>query len=93
MRLQSTFAILDVMRGRRSLEKALKSGQSIPVVIEAEIVRPWGSDDGVSIEFELRVKSVRVVDAVGIEPTTPAVSRRCSPAELRIRSENDTIFD
>ena len=27
----------------------------------------------------------RVVDAAGFEPATPAVSRRCSPAELCVR--------
>jgi hypothetical protein len=28
----------------------------------------------------------KMVDATGIEPVTPSMSTRCSPAELRVRS-------
>jgi hypothetical protein len=33
----------------------------------------------------LRCKGLRMVDATGIEPVTPSMSTRCSPAELRVR--------
>jgi hypothetical protein len=61
MKIQSGFGILDVKHGRRNLEKhfKVKGAKPIPVTIQAEIVDQWGGDDGVSIEFELQVKSVK----------------------------------
>lgn len=61
MKIQSTFGLLDVKHGRRQLEKhfmAMKG--NLKVTIEAEIIGQWSHDDGVSIEFELDVKSVKV---------------------------------
>ncbi len=33
-----------------------------------------------------------MVDATGIEPVTPSMSTRCSPAELRVRSEEGAVY-
>jgi len=55
--ISSTFAILDVKRGRNALKRRLGKGP-IPVTIQAFITRDWGRDDGTSIEFELEVTSV-----------------------------------
>ena len=63
--IKSDFALLDVKGGRKALFKALGfTGRSdaapIPVTITAEIVGAWGTDDGTSQEFELRVTGVQV---------------------------------
>lgn len=71
--IKSGFGLLDVKSGRAALSKYFderkprKSGwgtvpknKPIKVLIEAEIVDQWGNDDGVSIEFELKVKNVKV---------------------------------
>lgn len=54
----SDFAILDVKHGRKALAKHIKAGATVPVTIQAEIVRQWSGDDGTSIEFELKVLKV-----------------------------------
>lgn len=51
----SSYGILDVERGRKALAKHLKQHGSVPVLIEAVITDPFGSDDGVSIEFNMEV--------------------------------------
>jgi hypothetical protein len=68
MKLKSEFAILDVMHGRRQLDKLIdKAGnghdlpERIPVVIHGWITGRWGSDDGISQEFNVKVDSVEVV--------------------------------
>jgi hypothetical protein len=67
MKLQSTFALLDVMRGRRALDKLMPPGSQslpkdkrIPVTIKGFISHRHGDDDGVSIEFGVDVTSVEV---------------------------------
>jgi hypothetical protein len=67
MKLQSTFALLDVMRGRKALDKLMPPGSNrlpddkrIPVTIHGFISHRHGSDDGVSIEFGVDVTSVDV---------------------------------
>lgn len=67
MKLQSKFAILDVMRGRKSLDammppgsKSLPKHQRIPVVIHGYISHRHGSDDGTSMEFGVDVTRVEV---------------------------------
>lgn len=66
MKLNSTFALLDVMHGRRQLEKKIASDKKagrqtrIPVTVTGYITGQWGSDDGTSIEFEIDVKAVKV---------------------------------
>jgi hypothetical protein len=67
MKLQSTFALLDVMRGRKALDKLMPPGSQslpkdkrIPVVIHGYISHRHGSDDGVSIEFGVDVTNVEV---------------------------------
>lgn len=64
MRLQSKFAILDVMRGRVGLLKRLKPSDAKPVevVIHGRIEDEFGSDDGVSQEFNVIVDRVEVLD-------------------------------
>lgn len=61
-RIQSTYAILDVMRGRKALARYLEQHGPVRVLIEAEITRPYGPDDGVSIEFDMDVSSVKLVE-------------------------------
>lgn len=53
---KSDWAALDVIRGRRALEKRLAKGERIEVVIKA-VIDPdprSHSDDGTSIQFTLR---------------------------------------
>lgn len=59
-RLSSSYAILDIERGRKALVKHLDKLGSVRVLIEAIITDPYGSDDGVSIEFNMDVVSVKV---------------------------------
>mgnify|MGYP007011826221 CR=1 FL=1 len=67
MKLQSTFALLDVMRGRKALDKLMPPGsqslpddQRIPVTIHGFISHRHGSDDGISQEFGVDVTRVEV---------------------------------
>jgi hypothetical protein len=73
MKLQSDFALLDVKRGRRQLDKLVdrngKTGaekhdlpERIPVVIHGWITHRHGRDDGVSQEYGVEVDRVEVVD-------------------------------
>lgn len=62
-RLQSTYGILDVMKGRKKLAKHLTKHGPVRVTIEAVIVEEHGYDDGESIEFCMDVYSVVVHDA------------------------------
>lgn len=55
------FALLDVGKHRVTLANYLKKGGKPPkVTIEAEVVSQWGGNDGVSIEFELKIKKMKV---------------------------------
>ncbi len=63
MKIQSTFALLDVKRGRVGLLKACggEGGDArIPVTITGFITRAWGNDDGESREFTVEVSKVEV---------------------------------
>lgn len=64
-RIQSTYGILDVMKGRKKLAKHLAKHGPVRVLIEAEITEPFGHDDGDSIEFNMAVHSVRPADKFG----------------------------
>jgi len=62
-KIQSTFAILDVMHGRVKLNKYFSPNtkrKPIRVLIEAEIDDVFGNDDGVSQEFTMDVKRVTI---------------------------------
>ena len=56
--INSTFALLDVKRGRKQLLRRLRSETRIPVTITGFITHVWGHDDGTSIEFAVDVTSV-----------------------------------
>ena len=56
MKLDSGYALLDVKRGRKSLELELKKGRRLPVFIRGHIVQT-GNNDGVSTEFVVDVDS------------------------------------
>lgn len=56
---QSTFALLDVMRGRAALAKRLAKSGKIKVNVEMTIDYVWGGDDGTSQEFSCTVISVK----------------------------------
>ena len=59
-KITSSYAILDVMRGRKALAKYLQEHAGLPVVIHAVITDPYGRDDGDSIEFNMEVLRVEV---------------------------------
>jgi len=54
------FAILDVKAGRAALAKKLAAGKKVRVRIDMVIEAQHGSDDGVSIEFNGSVQSVKL---------------------------------
>lgn len=60
MKIFSDFAILDVKHGRKTLDKLFKKNPKtrIPVIIRGYIESPWGSDDGISQEFNVIVYQV-----------------------------------
>lgn len=55
----STFAILDVKKGRHALAKKIAAGGKVRVRVDMVINSQWGADDGVSIEFSGDVLSVK----------------------------------
>ena len=57
--IDCTFAILDVKKGRKDLEKRLKSGERIYVLLLGTITVPHSRDDGESIEFQLEVEHLK----------------------------------
>jgi len=59
-RISCTYAIVDVERGRQALAKYLREHGGLPVVIHAVLTNPYGSDDGVSIEFSADVTKIEV---------------------------------
>jgi glutaredoxin len=62
-KVSSDFAILDVTKGRDELAKRLDNQPGkppIPVVIFGEITNIWGSDDGTSQEFTVKVKFIKL---------------------------------
>jgi hypothetical protein len=69
VKLQSDFALLDVRRGRRQLDKMIERGgkghdlpKRVPVVIRGWITHRHGRDDGVSQEFGIDVAEVVVTE-------------------------------
>jgi hypothetical protein len=57
-KLNSDFAILDVMRGRVELARRINRGEKrIPVTIRGYITDINSRDDGTSIEFAIEVAS------------------------------------
>lgn len=71
----STFAILDVKKNRKLLEKSLEGVPSfgacpesmrIPVAIKGYVSGVWGSDDGKSQEFTVDIEEIKL----GVQGTT-----------------------
>ncbi len=62
LKFTSTYAILDVMKGRKKLSKHIAKHGSVRVLIEATITDEYGRDDGESIEFNCHVHGVTIVD-------------------------------
>lgn len=54
----STFAMLDVKLGRANLRRMLEGGACLPITIHGVIDDKWGTDDGVSQEFSVRVTKI-----------------------------------
>jgi len=54
----STYAIIDVMKGRQKLAKHILKHGPVHVTIEAILTGPYGHDDGDSIEFNADVTSI-----------------------------------
>ena len=61
-KLENEFGLLDIKKGRQAFYKYFqkKDAKPIKVTIQAEIVSAWSGDDGVSREFELAIKTVKV---------------------------------
>jgi hypothetical protein len=59
-RINSTYAIVDVMKGRHALARYLKANEGLPVTIHGVLIYPFGSDDGTSIEFCMDVSKIEV---------------------------------
>lgn len=57
-KIKSTYAIVDVVKGRRALKRHLAANGALRVVIVAELTDPYGGDDGTSIEFNASVISI-----------------------------------
>ena len=84
----STYAIVDVMKGRKKLAKHLEKHGPVRVLIEAELTDPYGRDDGDSIEFNANVLSITPAqgtsgsaqDPQGLDPkgAGPAPRRGCA---------------
>ena len=56
--LSSTFALIDVKKGRQTLSKVVRKGYRVPFTIKGFIqAGQVGKDDGVSIEFAADVTS------------------------------------
>lgn len=60
-KISSGYAIVDVTKGRHALQRFLKSHAGVPVIIHGTLTDPYGSDDGVSIEFNMDVLSIQVI--------------------------------
>mgnify|MGYP001453105985 CR=1 FL=1 len=70
MKITSTFALLDVTRGRKALNKLMPPGSQslpndkrIPVTIHGFISHRHGSDDGISQEFGVDVTKVEIMSS------------------------------
>lgn len=61
MKLQSTYALIDVMKGRKKLARHLATNGPVKVLIEATLTEPYGGDDGTSIEFCADVQRIEVL--------------------------------
>jgi hypothetical protein len=78
MKTTSTFAILDVKRGRATLRNLVKGHKhKIPVTIEGYITGDWSGDDGTSIEFEVQVTKHSL--GVPIKCECQCIRCRCQP--------------
>lgn len=59
--ITSSYAIIDIERGRKALDKYLTKNAGLQVVIHAVLTNPYGSDDGVSTEFCADVLNIEVI--------------------------------
>lgn len=71
--ISSTFAILDVQKGRHKLYRHFSSGGyripfercpenlRVPVIVTGYLSGIWGADDGKSREFEVHVDKVEII--------------------------------
>ncbi len=66
MKLQITYALLDVKHGRVGLKKKTDKGEKIPVTIYGEISSEFGHDDGVSREFVVHVRRVVCATVIAV---------------------------
>jgi hypothetical protein len=54
-RIASSYAIVDITKGRKALAKHIKKHGPVSVVIHATLDGEYGRDDGTSIEFNATV--------------------------------------
>ena len=57
----SSYAIVDITKGRKALSKHIKKHGPVSVVIHATLDGEFGHDDGVSIEFNATVNKLEVL--------------------------------
>lgn len=56
----STYAIVDITKGRKALAKHIKKHGPVSVVIHATLDGEFGHDDGTSIEFNATVTKIEL---------------------------------
>jgi len=59
MKITSDYAWIDVKRGRRVLQEAVNKTE-VPITLRGRILNSISGDDGVSIEFQIDVDSVKL---------------------------------
>lgn len=62
MRLKPRYVFVEVLAGRKALEKHLLKNGPIKVMLEVELTAPFSGDDGERIEFEGTVTKMKVID-------------------------------
>ncbi len=59
-KITSEFALVDILKGRKALEKYLRTSEGLRFTMEGVLRYPFGNDDGTSIEFVADVTSLKV---------------------------------
>lgn len=86
--ITSTFAILDVKKGRKQFSKLVSGGHRFKAKIEMVIDRQHGHDDGVSIEFSGEVTRVEIEPMSGQERMRDGQAKdRQSTSWVRLRND------
>jgi len=60
LKTTGSFAYIDIMKGRKSVNKLVSSGNKIPVTIKGVITDAFSGDDGTSIMFTVEMSSFKL---------------------------------